>query len=64
MSGFLLPLSGGIDSSSTACLVGSMCDLVMEAVAKGNPQVVADLRAVLRRGEHNELPRDSKELAK
>ena len=35
MAGFFLPLSGGIDSSSTACLVGSMCDLVMDGCHKG-----------------------------
>ena len=35
MAGFFLPLSGGIDSSSTACLVGSMCDLVMDKCHKG-----------------------------
>jgi len=33
--GFFLPLSGGIDSSSTACLVGSMCDIVWEAYQSG-----------------------------
>jgi NAD+ synthase (glutamine-hydrolysing) len=30
--GFFLPLSGGIDSSSTACIVYSMCCLVFNAV--------------------------------
>ena len=35
MAGFFLPLSGGIDSSSTACLVSSMCSLVMEACRSG-----------------------------
>ena len=29
--GFFLPLSGGIDSSSTACIVASMCRLVCKA---------------------------------
>ena len=29
-SGFLLPLSGGVDSSSVAALVGSMCQLVVQ----------------------------------
>ena len=33
--GYFLPLSGGIDSSSTACIVGSMCDLVHKAVLDG-----------------------------
>ena len=64
MSGFFLPLSGGIDSSSTASLVGSMCDLVMDACGRGNQKVVADLRAVLRLREGEHLPTDSKELAR
>ena len=34
--GFFLPLSGGIDSSSSACLVASMCHLVVEAVNNGS----------------------------
>lgn len=33
--GFFLPLSGGVDSSSTACLVYSMCHMVVEAIDKG-----------------------------
>lgn len=35
MTGFFLPLSGGIDSSSTACLVGSMCDIVIQSCHRG-----------------------------
>jgi NAD+ synthase (glutamine-hydrolysing) len=31
-SGFFLPLSGGIDSCSTAMIVHSMCELVFEKV--------------------------------
>ncbi|KAG7268559.1 hypothetical protein CRUP_036316, partial [Coryphaenoides rupestris] len=34
-AGFLLPLSGGVDSSSTACIVYSMCVLVCQAVQDG-----------------------------
>ena len=30
--GYFLPLSGGIDSSSTACIVFSMCCLVFDAI--------------------------------
>ena len=33
--GFFLPLSGGVDSSSTACLVFSMCRLLVAAVRHG-----------------------------
>jgi hypothetical protein len=35
MSGFLLPLSGGIDSCATAIIVYSMCRLVAEAAKNG-----------------------------
>ena len=34
MGGFFLPLSGGIDSSSTAAIVGSMCHMLVEACSK------------------------------
>jgi len=30
--GYFLPLSGGIDSSSSACIVASMCNIVCNAV--------------------------------
>ena len=33
--GYFLPLSGGIDSSSSACIVASMCHLVCAAVNEG-----------------------------
>ena len=45
-AGFFLPLSGGIDSASTAIIVFSMCRLVVEAVKAGNEQVIADLRSI------------------
>ncbi|EFJ48782.1 hypothetical protein VOLCADRAFT_90620 [Volvox carteri f. nagariensis] len=45
-SGFLLPLSGGADSSSVAVIVGAMCQLVVEAVKAGDPRVIADVRRV------------------
>lgn len=37
--GFLLPLSGGVDSSSTATIVYSMCHLVVQAVTNGEEKV-------------------------
>lgn len=64
MSGFFLPLSGGIDSSSVACLVGAMCKLVAEACRRGNRTVVADLRAVLGAGEEEDLPTTGKEICR
>lgn len=35
-AGFLLPLSGGVDSSSTACIVHCMCVLLCRAVEGGS----------------------------
>lgn len=35
-AGFFLPLSGGVDSAATACLVYSMCRQVCEAVKNGS----------------------------
>ncbi|XP_031500361.1 glutamine-dependent NAD(+) synthetase isoform X2 [Nymphaea colorata] len=62
-SGYLLPLSGGADSSSVAAIVGCMCQLVIEAIADGDEQVKAD---AIRIGKyHNgEVPHNSKEFAK
>jgi NAD+ synthase (glutamine-hydrolysing) len=45
-AGFLIPLSGGLDSASTATLVYSMAKLVVEAVEAGNEQVKKDIRRI------------------
>lgn len=37
--GFLLPLSGGVDSSTTATIVYSMCHKVVQSVASGDEKV-------------------------
>lgn len=40
-SGFLLPLSGGADSSSVAAIVGCMCQMVLrhiQVLAPSNPR--------------------------
>lgn len=34
-AGFLLPLSGGVDSASTACIVHSMCVQICQAIKDG-----------------------------
>ncbi|XP_052209726.1 glutamine-dependent NAD(+) synthetase isoform X3 [Diospyros lotus] len=62
-SGFLLPLSGGADSSSVAAIVGCMCQLVVKEIANGDEQVKAD---AIRIGNYTEgqFPTDSKEFAK
>lgn len=41
-SGYLVPLSGGIDSCATATIVYSMCRLVVSEAQKGNKAVLAD----------------------
>ncbi|KAK5123869.1 hypothetical protein LTR85_002065 [Meristemomyces frigidus] len=41
-AGFLVPLSGGIDSCATATIVYSMCRLVIAAIKAGNEVVIAD----------------------
>ncbi|XP_054426729.1 glutamine-dependent NAD(+) synthetase [Pteronotus mesoamericanus] len=59
-AGFFLPLSGGVDSAATACLVYSMCRQVCEAVKKGNQEVLADVRAVVNQADYT--PEDPREL--
>ena len=58
--GFFLPLSGGVDSSSTASLVFSMCVLVVEAVARGDETVLSDVRRVT--GDSAYTPTEPQEL--
>ncbi|KAL0542350.1 hypothetical protein IC582_022455 [Cucumis melo] len=62
-SGFLLPLSGGADSSSVAAIVGCMCQLVVKEIANGDEQVKAD---AIRIGHYadGEFPTDSREFAR
>ncbi|CAG9462919.1 unnamed protein product [Pedinophyceae sp. YPF-701] len=62
-SGFLLPLSGGADSSSTAAIVGSMCQMVVAAVREGDAQVAADARRIGQYAD-GEAVDDARELAR
>ncbi|KAM6980650.1 glutamine-dependent NAD(+) synthetase [Aplochiton taeniatus] len=59
-AGFLLPLSGGVDSSSTACIVYSMCTLVCQAIRNGQSQVLEDVRRVV--GDLSYYPQEPREL--
>ncbi|KAM9409466.1 glutamine-dependent NAD(+) synthetase isoform 2-T2 [Pholidichthys leucotaenia] len=59
-AGFLLPLSGGVDSSSTACIIYCMCVLLCRAVENGNSQVLEDVRRIV--GDYSYRPQDPKEL--
>ncbi|KAF3181757.1 glutamine-dependent NAD(+) synthetase [Orbilia oligospora] len=44
MNGFLCPLSGGIDSCSTAIVVYVMCHLVIDAIKSGDCGVINDVQ--------------------
>jgi len=52
-TGFLLPLSGGADSSSVALIVFAMCQLVVQA-APHDSQVAKDVRRICQKEEYNE----------
>uniref|UniRef100_A0A8C4PYX8 Glutamine-dependent NAD(+) synthetase n=1 Tax=Eptatretus burgeri TaxID=7764 RepID=A0A8C4PYX8_EPTBU len=60
VAGFFLPLSGGVDSASTACVVFSMCHLVCTAVLAGDTQVLADVRHIV--SEETFTPREPQDL--
>uniref|UniRef100_A0A8B9S2A7 Glutamine-dependent NAD(+) synthetase n=1 Tax=Apteryx owenii TaxID=8824 RepID=A0A8B9S2A7_APTOW len=61
-AGFLLPLSGGIDSSATACIVYSMCHQVCLAVKNGNAEVLADARKIV--NDETYVPEDPREFCR
>lgn len=58
--GYFLPLSGGVDSASSALIVHSMCRLVVEAVQAGDAQVLDDVRRIL--GDATYTPVSAHEL--
>lgn len=64
MNGFFLPLSGGADSSSTAAIVGSMCQMLVSAANTTDCDVTLldDIRRVTDAGE-DYVPSDARELA-
>lgn len=62
-SGFFLPLSGGIDSASTAVIVYNMCRMVAQNVKEGNQDVIQDLRRTCGEADGSSwLPEDPKEI--
>lgn len=46
--GFFLPLSGGSDSGAVAALVASMANQVFKSIEKGDKDVLADIRRVVK----------------
>nr|XP_018913780.1 PREDICTED: probable glutamine-dependent NAD(+) synthetase [Bemisia tabaci]XP_018913781.1 PREDICTED: probable glutamine-dependent NAD(+) synthetase [Bemisia tabaci]XP_018913782.1 PREDICTED: probable glutamine-dependent NAD(+) synthetase [Bemisia tabaci]XP_018913783.1 PREDICTED: probable glutamine-dependent NAD(+) synthetase [Bemisia tabaci] len=58
--GYFLPLSGGVDSSSSACIVFSMCNLIVNSVKNGNADVLHDVRRIV--GDPNYQPTNPLDL--
>ncbi|KAK4886681.1 hypothetical protein RN001_002952 [Aquatica leii] len=58
--GFFLPLSGGADSSATALIVYSMCNMVIVAIQKGDTKVLSDVRKIV--GDDEYVPLQTTEL--
>jgi len=58
--GFLLPLSGGADSCTTALMVYGMARLVLRFINDHNAQVLAELRQIT--GEKDFLPQTPQEI--
>ncbi|KAJ9086355.1 glutamine-dependent NAD(+) synthetase [Entomophthora muscae] len=64
LSGFFLPLSGGLDSCATATIVCSMCHLVVAACINGDEQAIQDARMVSGLGPDSDyIPADPREFA-
>ncbi|KAG0649802.1 Glutamine-dependent NAD(+) synthetase [Hyphodiscus hymeniophilus] len=59
-AGYLIPLSGGIDSCATATIVFSMCRMVIGACEAGNKQVIADVKRIAKYTK--EIPKTPQEL--
>jgi NAD+ synthase (glutamine-hydrolysing) len=60
-AGYLVPLSGGIDSCATATMVYGMCRLVVEACKAGNEQVMNDVKRLAKYSK-GKIPRTPQEL--
>lgn len=52
-SGYLLPLSGGADSSSSASIVRVMCGMAVNEARQGNTDVINDINAILKRSHQS-----------
>lgn len=59
-AGYLVPLSGGIDSCATATIVFSMCRIVIQAIEEGNEQVIKDVKRIAK--YKDEIPKTAQEL--
>ncbi|KAK0635382.1 carbon-nitrogen hydrolase [Bombardia bombarda] len=61
-AGYLVPLSGGIDSCATATIVYSMCRMVIQAIEEGNAQVIADVKRLAKYDGEDVLPKTPQAL--
>lgn len=61
-AGYLVPLSGGIDSCATAVIVYSMCRIVIQALEDGNEQVIEDVKRIARYDGEDVLPKTPQAL--
>ncbi|KAH7151785.1 carbon-nitrogen hydrolase [Dactylonectria estremocensis] len=61
-AGYLVPLSGGIDSCATATIVFSMCRMAIEAMEQGNAQVVEDIKRLAKYQGDGVLPKTPQAL--
>lgn len=59
-AGFLLPLSGGADSCTTALMVFGMAILVVQSIEEGDERVLADARRIT--GEKDFIPQRPQDL--
>ncbi|KAK7430688.1 hypothetical protein QQZ08_002732 [Neonectria magnoliae] len=59
-AGFLVPLSGGIDSCATAVIVFSMCRIIIQAIEDGNEQVIEDVKRIAKYSD--KIPKTAQEL--
>ena len=62
-AGFFVPLSGGADSGAVATIVGSMCQLVAQAIREKNESVTRDVSRWLEAGETPDVLTDPRVLA-
>ncbi|KAF7553165.1 hypothetical protein G7Z17_g3816 [Cylindrodendrum hubeiense] len=61
-AGYLVPLSGGIDSCATATIVFSMCRMAIEAIEQGNAQVIEDVKRLAKYKGDGVLPKTPQAL--
>eukprot|EP00762_Andalucia_godoyi_P005025 ANDGO_01440.mRNA.1 Glutamine-dependent NAD(+) synthetase len=62
VAGFFLPLSGGADSSSTAAIIGCMCQLIVKECQAGTQTVLGDIQRITKQGPEY-IPSDPKDVA-